>query len=115
MHGTVDPFWNLEDLEQVETDAGIPSYKIDMHKRGFEDVFLEHKIDAVIHIGRIFAHEQTRMNRYNANDAPRPPRPPRPPRVPGADGVPVTNVDAAAAPDGPAPNSLRPEAPAPRD
>jgi peptidyl-tRNA hydrolase, PTH1 family len=55
------------------------------------------------------------MNRYNANDAPRPPRPPRPPRVPVADGVPVTNVDAAAAPDGPAPNSLRPEAPAPRD
>ena len=52
---------------KVETDAGIPSYMVDMHKRGFEDIFLNHKIDAVLHIGRVFAHEQSRMNRYNAN------------------------------------------------
>ncbi|MGH8505010.1 MAG: NAD-dependent epimerase/dehydratase family protein [Stenotrophobium sp.] len=52
---------------KVETDAGIPSYKVEIFKRGFEDIFRAHKIDAVIHIGRIFAHESTRQNRYNAN------------------------------------------------
>lgn len=52
---------------KVETDAGIPSYLVELHKRGFEDVFAEHRIDAVIHIGRIFAHEKTRQQRYNAN------------------------------------------------
>ncbi|HWU67570.1 MAG TPA: NAD-dependent epimerase/dehydratase family protein [Stenotrophobium sp.] len=52
---------------KVETDAGIPSYKVEIFKRGFEDIFRAHKIDAVIHIGRVFAHESTRQNRYNAN------------------------------------------------
>ena len=54
--------------KKVETDAGIPSYKVEIHKRGFEDIFRAHKIDAVIHVGRIFAHEFTRDRRYNAND-----------------------------------------------
>jgi UDP-glucose 4-epimerase len=53
--------------QKVETDANIPSYKVDLHKRGFEDIFRNHKIDAVIHIGRFFAHEQDRQRRYNAN------------------------------------------------
>ncbi len=52
---------------RVETDAGIQSYRVELHKRGFEDIFAGHKIDAVIHIGRIFAHEKTRQQRYNAN------------------------------------------------
>lgn len=52
---------------KVETDAGIASYKVEIHKRGFEDVFRKHRIDAVIHIGRIFAHESSRQRRYNAN------------------------------------------------
>lgn len=52
---------------QVETDAGIPSYKVEIHKRGFEDIFREHRIDAVLHLGRIFAHESDRSRRYNAN------------------------------------------------
>lgn len=52
---------------KVETDADIPSYKVEMHKRGFEDIFRHHKVDAVIHIGRIFAHESDRLRRYNAN------------------------------------------------
>lgn len=52
---------------KVETDAGIPSYRVEMEKRGFEDIFLNHKIDAVLHIGRIFAHESSRDRRYNAN------------------------------------------------
>lgn len=53
--------------KRVETDAGIPSYRIDMQKRGFEDVFRRHDIDAVLHLGRIFPHESTRLRRYNAN------------------------------------------------
>jgi len=52
---------------KVETDAGIPSYLVELHKRNLEDVFAAHKIDAVIHIGRIFAHENSRQHRYNAN------------------------------------------------
>ncbi|SFF58120.1 UDP-glucose 4-epimerase [Fontimonas thermophila] len=52
---------------KVETDAGIPSYKVDTYKRGFEDIFRNHRIDAVIHIGRMFAHESDRQRRYNAN------------------------------------------------
>src|SRR5690348_1313639 len=53
--------------QKVETDAGIPSYLVELHKRGFQDVFTEHKIDSIIHIGRIFPHEKTRLQRYNAN------------------------------------------------
>src|SRR3546814_3127186 len=52
---------------KVETDADIPSYKVEIHKRGFEDVFRKHKIDAVLHIGRIYPHEHDRTRRYNAN------------------------------------------------
>lgn len=52
---------------KVDTYAGVPSYKISMEKRGFEDLFTRHKIDAVIHIGRIFPHESDRTRRYNAN------------------------------------------------
>jgi UDP-glucose 4-epimerase len=52
---------------KVETDAGVPSYMVDTWKRGFEDIFRTHKIDTVIHIGRMFAHESDRDRRYNAN------------------------------------------------
>jgi UDP-glucose 4-epimerase len=52
---------------KVETDAGIPSYLVELHKRGFEDIFADHKVDAVIHIGRLFSHERDRTQRYNAN------------------------------------------------
>src|SRR3546814_17840821 len=52
---------------KVETDADSPSYKVEIHKRGFEDVFRKHKIDAVLHIGRIYPHEHDRTRRYNAN------------------------------------------------
>ena len=52
---------------KAETAAGIPSYKVEMHKRGFEDVFSGNDVDAVIHIGRIFTHEQDTSRRYNSN------------------------------------------------
>ncbi len=52
---------------KVETDADIPSYKVEFDKRGFEEVFRRHRIDAVLHLGRVFTHEHDRMRRYNAN------------------------------------------------
>lgn len=52
---------------RVETDANVPSYLVQLYKRTFEDVFAAHRIDAVIHIGRMFPHERTRAQRYNAN------------------------------------------------
>jgi UDP-glucose 4-epimerase len=52
---------------KVETAPGVPSYRLDMQKRGFADVFTGHRIDAVAHIGRIFTHESDRASRYNAN------------------------------------------------
>ncbi|MEW6169118.1 MAG: SDR family oxidoreductase [Pseudomonadota bacterium] len=52
---------------KVETDAGIPSYRVESYKRGFEDIFRKHAIDAVIHIGRMFTHESDRSRRYDTN------------------------------------------------
>lgn len=52
---------------RVETDEGIPSYKVATHARGFEDIFRRHQLDAVLHIGRMFAHESDRLRRYNTN------------------------------------------------
>lgn len=52
---------------RVETDAGIASYRIDMQQGGFEPIFRRHRIDAVLHLGRIFSHEATRLKRYSAN------------------------------------------------
>jgi UDP-glucose 4-epimerase len=44
----------------------VPSYKLDVTRRGFEDVFRKHDIKGIIHIGRIGA-ESSRESRYNAN------------------------------------------------
>ncbi|MGQ0697596.1 MAG: SDR family oxidoreductase [Panacagrimonas sp.] len=66
LHGRYDVV-AVDFRRKVETDAGLPSYKVEIHKRGFEDIFREHRIDAVLHIGRIFAHESDRNRRYNAN------------------------------------------------
>lgn len=48
-------------------DTSITHYKVDMNKRGFEDVFRDHKIDAVIHLGRINAHMSSIDARYATN------------------------------------------------
>ncbi len=47
--------------------ADVPCYRVDLHKRGFEDVFREHTIAGVVHLGRIEADESTPERRYNAN------------------------------------------------
>jgi UDP-glucose 4-epimerase len=54
---------------RTTVDLGIPveSYKVDFNKRIFEDVFREHQIDGVIHLGRISASELNRFTRFNAN------------------------------------------------
>ena len=53
--------------EQVYLGDDIPSYRIDIGKRGFEDIFRAHKIQGLIHMGRIMTSEENRMRRYNAN------------------------------------------------
>ena len=53
--------------EQVYLGDDIPSYRIDIVKRGFEDIFRKHRIQGVIHLGRIMTSEDNRMRRYNAN------------------------------------------------
>ncbi len=54
---------------RTKVDLGIPveSYKVDFNKRIFEDIFREHEIDGIIHLGRITASESNRFTRYNAN------------------------------------------------
>ncbi len=53
--------------EQVYLGDDIPSYRIDMNQRGFEDLFRTHAIKGVIHLGRMIASEENRMRRYNSN------------------------------------------------
>ncbi|CAM2068843.1 NAD-dependent epimerase/dehydratase family protein [Sulfidibacter corallicola] len=53
--------------KRVDLEHEIPSYKVDFNKRGFEDVFRNHDIDAVIHIGRVSTEESNLTGRYNAN------------------------------------------------
>lgn len=52
---------------RVELDQEIPSYCVDFNKRGFEDIFRNHDIEGVVHLGRLLTHESNRFNRYNAN------------------------------------------------
>jgi UDP-glucose 4-epimerase len=53
--------------EQVYISDDIPSYRIDMNNRGFEDLFRRYDIKGVIHLGRMIASEENRMRRYNSN------------------------------------------------
>lgn len=52
---------------RADLDAGIPSYQVAMEKRDLEPLFRRHPIGSVVHLGRIFTHEQNRQRRYNAN------------------------------------------------
>ncbi len=53
--------------EQVYLSDEISSFRIDLNKRGFEDLFRRHDIKAVIHLGRMMSSEENRMRRYNSN------------------------------------------------
>lgn len=52
---------------RVRVDEGMASYQVEYNKRGFEDIFRQHKIEAVIHLGRMGLYESTHRNRYNHN------------------------------------------------
>ena len=52
---------------RVQTDEGMPSYRVDFTKRAFEDVFRNHAIDGVIHLGRMGLHESDHTHRYQSN------------------------------------------------
>lgn len=52
---------------RVQTDDDIASYRVDFNKRAFEDVFRNHKIHGVIHLGRMGLHESDHTHRYQAN------------------------------------------------
>lgn len=52
---------------RVQIDEGMSSYRVEYNKRGFEDIFREHNIQAVIHLGRMGLYESTHRNRYNHN------------------------------------------------
>ncbi|EDY87479.1 nucleoside-diphosphate-sugar epimerase [gamma proteobacterium HTCC5015] len=52
---------------QIKLGKDIPSYLVDITKRGFEDIFRNHKIDGVIHMGRVGTHSSNRRSRYNTN------------------------------------------------
>ncbi len=45
----------------------VPTYRADLTKRAFRDVFSKHLITGVIHLGRMGADEYDRQSRYNAN------------------------------------------------
>jgi len=53
--------------EQVYLSDNIASYRIDVNKRGFEDIFRRHKIQADVHLGLMISSEENRMRRYNSN------------------------------------------------
>ncbi len=52
---------------RVQIDEGMSSYRVEYNKRGFEDIFRKHDIEAVIHLGRMGLYESTHRNRYNHN------------------------------------------------
>ena len=45
----------------------IPTYLVEYGKRAFEDIFRQHSIDAVIHLGRMGLYEFDHRRRYTAN------------------------------------------------
>ena len=48
---------------RVIMDDDIPSYFVHINKRGFEDIFRDHQIDGVIHLGRMETDESNRFSR----------------------------------------------------
>lgn len=52
---------------RVQTEENMPSYRVDYNKRAFEDVFRNHKIDGVIHLGRMGLYESDHSHRYQSN------------------------------------------------
>lgn len=52
---------------RAHTQEGIHSYQVDYNKRSLEDIFRAHKIDGLIHLGRMGLYESDHYHRYNVN------------------------------------------------
>lgn len=53
---------------EIKLGKNIPCYLIDTYKRNFEDIFRAHKIDGVIHLGRVGSIRASNFrSRYNTN------------------------------------------------
>lgn len=52
---------------RVRIDEDIHSYRVDFNKRAFEDIFRNHSIDGVIHLGRMGLFESDHTSRYTTN------------------------------------------------
>jgi UDP-glucose 4-epimerase len=48
-------------------DPDVVHYEVDFEKRKFQDVFREHRLAGVIHLGRIGSAQLNRARRYNSN------------------------------------------------
>lgn len=48
-------------------DTDVPSYRLSMDRRELETLFRRHRIDRIVHLGRLFGHEQNPQRRYSAN------------------------------------------------
>lgn len=53
--------------EEVYLSDDVPSYRLDLNKRGFEDLFKRYDIKGIIHLGRMISSEENRMRRYASN------------------------------------------------
>ncbi len=53
--------------EEVYLGPDVPSYRMDLNKRAFEDLFRKYRFQGVVHLGRILSSQESRMRRYNAN------------------------------------------------
>lgn len=52
---------------RVQTDPGMPSYRVSYHTRAFEEIFREHSISGVVHMGRMGLYESDHKHRYTVN------------------------------------------------
>lgn len=57
----------LDFRHRPEIGACKASYCVQFTRREFEDIFRQHRIDGVLHLGRVGAQQETRTSRYNAN------------------------------------------------
>lgn len=57
----------LDFRHRPELTACSASYCVQFTRREFEDIFRNHKLDGVLHLGRIGAQQLNRSRRYNAN------------------------------------------------
>lgn len=61
-------FRRMPKLDKIDPSGKeIPCYHGDLGKRQFEDIFREHDINGVVHLGRMDSDEYTPERRYNSN------------------------------------------------